>query len=115
MTIRLDPSDHTNSGSCQALAPPLGGYWWETERQVCVPLITSASPKKFMEFLAAQEAKGKAVVFPTVISLRLDRLLRHRGYVDSVVYADYAGEDVDCLTLRPELLAILPPKDGEAT
>ena len=102
--LRLDHTDKP-TGPFEGMTPPLEGYWWETSRQVCIPWVMSRTPRAFLTFLRAQEAKGKAVVFPTVINARLDKLLRLRGYQECVVYVDYVGEDAECLVLRPELLA----------
>lgn len=83
----------------------LDTYWWETERQVCIPWIASSKPHRFLKFLCEHEAKGKAVVFPTVIGSRLEKLLRLRGYQPAVVWVDYLDYDADCLVLNPERLA----------
>lgn len=83
----------------------LNTYWWETERQVCIPWIASTKPHRFLKFLREHEAKGKAVVFPTVLSGRLAKLLLHRGYVPGVIFVDYMNEDTDCLVFNPERLA----------
>ena len=84
----------------------LDTYWWETDRQVCIPWVASTNPYRFLRFLREQEAKGKAVVFPTVIGNRLARLLLLRGYQAGVIWVDYMNEDTDCLVLNPERLAV---------
>lgn len=83
----------------------LDTYFWETERQVCIPWIASTKPHRFLRFLREHEAKGKAVVFPTVIGSRLAKLLMLRGYQLGVVWVDYMDCDTDCLVLNPERLA----------
>ena len=92
--------------------PPVGlsGYWWETEHQICVPVIASAHPGDgtFGKWLRELEAKGKIVIFPTVISARLDRILRARGYITawaelSEQEKEMWGQDyIECLALFPE-------------
>ena len=62
----------------------LEGYWWETQI-ICVPFVASKSPRAFLRFLNDIESRGKPIFFPTVISARLDKLLRMRGYVDGVI------------------------------
>ena len=108
-TIRLDHNDHP-SGGYNEMPEGLAGYWWETDRQICIPDIRSFNPHRLLRFLGDCEAKGKAVVFPTVINARLDRLLRLRGYVDSVVFVGYMGTDTPCLTKNPEGVALAKAK-----
>ena len=64
----------------------LEGYWWETEHLVCVPFVESRNEGagNFSRFLKDIEAKGKMVFFPTIISARLDAILRARGYVEAI-------------------------------
>ncbi len=81
----------------------LDGYWWETERALCVPWIASDSPHVFVKFLMQCEAKGKQVIFPCVINERLSILLKRRGYKDAFLWADEPfNEYVDCLVLNGE-------------
>lgn len=103
--IRLDPTDHP-TGKYQEMSDGLEGYWWETEKQVCIPWVFSHDPRAFLHFLKAQEAKGKAVVFPTIINARLAKLLLLRGYVPALIYVDYMHQDTDCLVLNPEKLIL---------
>lgn len=101
--IRLDHNDIPPTDEpFKEMPSQLDGYWWETDHQICIPVIMSHSPRSFLLFLSEQEGKGKAVVFPTVISGRLEKLLRLRGYVDSVVYDFQMEIDHHCLTLYPE-------------
>ncbi len=64
----------------------LEGYWWETEHLICVPFVASRheGDGSFIKWLKELEAKGKIVFFPTIVSARLDAILRKRGYVDAV-------------------------------
>jgi len=64
----------------------LDGYWWETEHLVCIPFVASGKEGSgiFSNWLNELEAKGKVVFFPTIISARLDAILRARGYVDAL-------------------------------
>lgn len=64
----------------------LSGYWWETEHLVCVPFVTSKieGSGAFSRFLGELEVKGKIVFFSSIISAKLDTILRKRGYVDAV-------------------------------
>lgn len=59
----------------------LDGYWWETETEVCVPVIFSSKPRAFLSFLGEIMGKGKYVFFPTVVSARLGALLKAKGFV----------------------------------
>lgn len=63
----------------------LNGYWWETEHQICVPFIESQHEGNgtFTKWLDILEGKGKTIFFPTVISARLDFILRNRKYIDA--------------------------------
>ena len=102
--IRMDAADTDNAVS-NTFPHPLEGYWWETERQVVIPWIrNTGTPTTFLKFLRIIEHKGKAIVFPTVINARLDKLLRLRGYVDGVVWAEGFEEDVHCLVFQPEYI-----------
>ncbi len=64
----------------------LSGYWWETDNQICVPVVMAKNEGDgtFSRWLTELEAKGKVVFFPTIVSARLDAILRGRGYVDAV-------------------------------
>ena len=64
----------------------LEGYWWETEHLICVAFVASRNEGagNFSRFLNDIEAKGKVVFFPTIISARLDAILRARGYVEAI-------------------------------
>lgn len=104
--LRLDHTDRPPSPFIPNwFSGGLDGYWWETERQVCISWIASENPHAFLRFLREQEAKGKAVVFPTVINARLERLLQHRGYQRALLYVYYMRQDTECLVLRPEILS----------
>lgn len=65
----------------------LSGYWWETEHQICVPVVFARSEGdgSFSSFLRDIESRGKLIFFPTIISARLDAILRSRGYRDAFV------------------------------
>mgnify|MGYP001576036037 CR=1 FL=1 len=62
----------------------LYGYWWETERGICVPLIASyhQGDGTFSTFLNTLRQKRKTIFFPTVVSARLDAILRAKGFID---------------------------------
>ncbi|GAI70410.1 unnamed protein product [marine sediment metagenome] len=64
----------------------LEGYWWETEHLICVPFVESRNEGagNFSRFLEDIESKGKMVFFPTIVSARLDAILRKRGYTEAV-------------------------------
>ena len=66
----------------------LDGYWWETNVLICVADIRSRFEGQgyFRRWLDELEAKGKNIFFPTVISARLDMILRKRGYIEAFVY-----------------------------
>jgi hypothetical protein len=65
----------------------LTGYWWETEHQICVPVIFSNNEGDgtFSKWLTELEAKHKTIFFPTIISARLDFILRKHGYDNAYV------------------------------
>ncbi len=65
----------------------LEGYWWETETQVCVPVVIAKheGDGTFSKWLIELETKGKLIFFPTIVSARLDAILRKRGYQDAYV------------------------------
>ncbi|GAI22754.1 unnamed protein product, partial [marine sediment metagenome] len=56
------------------------------EHLVCVPFVESQKEGagNFSRFLKDIESKGKMVFFPTIISARLDAILRKRGYIEAV-------------------------------
>lgn len=64
----------------------LDGYWWETENLICVPFVAAQNEGNgsFSRFLKEIEAKGKWIFFPTIISARLNYILRARGCKDAV-------------------------------
>mgnify|MGYP001607416767 CR=1 FL=1 len=65
----------------------LKGYWWETEKQICVPLVISKNEGNgtFTKWLDLLETKGKTIFFPSIVSKRLEGILRRRGYIDAFV------------------------------
>lgn len=80
---------------------PLGGYWWEDDETVCLPVISSnGHPREMLNFLAMLEAKGRRVFIPTVINARLAKLLELRGYrySETVVFDDVMKEWIDGYT-----------------
>ena len=91
------PEEHPN----KFLDMPEGleGYWWETEHVVCVPFVESRNEGagNFSRFLKDIEAKGKIVFFPTIVSARLNAVLRGRGYEDSGIMDKEMGCFVDGL------------------
>ena len=64
----------------------LKGYWWEAEHLICIPVVISPNEGEgtFSRWLKELEAKGKVIFFPTLVSARLDSILRLRGYVDAL-------------------------------
>ena len=75
----------------------LDGYWWETDKVICVPLVIAKRPGAFSEFLKVIEAKNKTVFFPCIVSARLDAILRARGYEDAFVLDKEMNDVVDGL------------------
>jgi hypothetical protein len=65
----------------------LSGYWWETENQICIPFVENSNEGNgaFSKWLTELETKRKLIFFPTIISARLDAILRKRGYKDALV------------------------------
>lgn len=86
------PDDHPE----KFLEMPEGleGYWWETEKQICVPLVIARNEGDgtFTKWLIELEGKHKLIFFPTIVSARLDRILRERGYVNAFAPDEYFGE-----------------------
>jgi hypothetical protein len=80
----------------QGMPNELAGYWWETKNLICVPDIISKEEGKgnFSKWLTELEAKGKIIFFPTIVSARLDAILRARGYIDAVT--EYIDENFGC-------------------
>ena len=80
----------------------LEGYWWETKRVICVPIVINCNPGdgSFSEFLTQLIEKEKLVFFPTIISARLEAILRKRGFQEAFVVDDLMGF-VDGLALAP--------------
>lgn len=78
--------DESPTGKYLDLPKGLEGYWWETEHLVCVAFIASeyGGGGIFSKWLKELGAKNKVVFFPTIVSARLDAILRARGYVDAV-------------------------------
>jgi len=69
------------------LAMPYGldGYWWETDTQIRIPLVENKNEGDgtFSRWLTELEGKGKLIFFPTIVSARLDTILRKRGYKEA--------------------------------
>lgn len=80
----------------------LEGYWWETDNQICVPLVIAKKAGAFSKFLKEIERKGKIVFFPTIISAKLDAILRARGYKETETIDETFGF-VDGLALQGEM------------
>lgn len=80
----------------------LDGYWWETDENVCVPVVISKHEGNgtFSRWLEILEAKNKTIFFPTIISARLDMILRKRGYQDGFVIDGEFGP-IDGLVFLP--------------
>ena len=108
--IQIIPNNETPT--CYKDMPDgLSGYWWETEHYICVPVVIAEKEGDgaFSKWLRHLEAKGKIVHFPTVISSKLESILRTRGYVDSL--AEFSDEEkklygesyCECLSLFPNL------------
>jgi len=79
------PSEHPSKYN--KMTKGLSGYWWETDNLICIPLVQSKNEGdgKFTEWLQVLELKGKMIFFPTIVSGRLDYILKKRGYQDAVV------------------------------
>ena len=71
----------------------LSGYWWEVDNQICVPFVASKNEGDgtFTKWLDELEVKKKLIFFPTIISARLDYILRKRGYEDAFVIDKIMG------------------------
>jgi len=82
----------------------LEGYWWETDNQICIPLVASKNEGDgtFSNWLNELEGKGKLIFFPTIVSARLDHILRKRGYKDAFVIDKKMGL-VDGLAWQPSV------------
>ena len=79
------PSEHPSKYN--KMPKGLTGYWWETDNLICVPLVESQNEGdgKFTEWIKNLEDKHKMIFFPTIVSGRLDFILRKRGYQDAFV------------------------------
>ena len=75
----------------------LEGYWWETDHLVCVPLVIAKAAGTFSKFLKEVEAKQKVVFFPSIVSAKLDAILRAKGYVEAYAFDHQFNEAVDGL------------------
>ena len=88
----------------------LSGYWWETSHLICIPVVISEVEGSgvFSKWLDELGSKGKVVFFPTIISAKLNAILRSRGYVDAyskmseLEYKIYKQEYCDGLALFPK-------------
>ena len=69
----------------------LEGYWWETDNLICIPFVEAREKGAFSQFLKMIEAKGKVIFFPTIVSAKLDVILRAKGYVDAGTPDKYFG------------------------
>lgn len=69
----------------------LEGYWWETDKLVCVPVVIATREGAFSNFLKSIEAKPKIIFFPTIINAKLDTLLRARGYEEAFTTDEIFG------------------------
>jgi len=71
----------------------LEGYWWETEHLICVPLVIAKNEGdgSFSKFLRQIEAKDKLVFFCTIVSGKLDAILRAKGYGNAGTNDKYFG------------------------
>jgi hypothetical protein len=84
----------------KSMPKELSGYWWETEHLITIPFIESRNEGDgtFTKWLTGLETKGKVIFFPTVISARLDYILRKHNYTDAWTVAhDMNNEIVDGL------------------
>lgn len=84
MNYKLIKEEHP--GKFLNMPDGLDGYWWETEHVICIPVVISDNEGSgiFSKWLSILETKGKTIFFPTVISARLDAILRERGYIDAL-------------------------------
>lgn len=69
------------------MPPGLSGYWWETEHLICVPLVEAKQEGDgtFTKWLTVLDKKHKTIFFPTIVSGRLDFILRKHGYQDAYI------------------------------
>jgi hypothetical protein len=74
----------------------LDGYWWETEGVICIPDIRAQheGDGTFTKWIKSLESRGKIIFFPTVVSARLDFILRKHGYEDAIT--DFVDEVFGC-------------------
>lgn len=79
----------------------LEGYWWETKGLICIPFVEAHKNGAFSSFLKDICSRGKVVFFPTIISARLDVILRAKGFEDAGVLDTFFGF-VDGLALFPK-------------
>jgi hypothetical protein len=82
----------------------LEGYWWETDTQICVPVVSNKHEGNgaFSDWLKRLERKHKLIFFPTIVSARLDAILRKKGYIDGFVNDAQMGF-IDGLVYCPSL------------
>ena len=87
MTRKVIPVPDAHPDKYLDMPQGLEGYWWETDNQICVPFVENRNEGDgtFSKWLTELESKGKLIFFPTIISARLDAILRKRGYQDAFV------------------------------
>jgi hypothetical protein len=68
------------------MPPGLNGFWWESKDVICIPDVASLSEGSgnFSRWLRYIELKHKIVFFPTVVSARLEAILRGKGYTEAI-------------------------------
>ena len=88
-TIRAIPDEHPDK--FLDMPEGLGGYWWETDNLVCIPFVEARKEGAFSAFLKELNGKGKIIFFPTLISAKLDSILRSKGYVEAGVMDKMMG------------------------
>ncbi len=81
----------------------LSGYWWETQHLICIPFIASMNPGDgtFASWIEQLQTKGKMIFFPTIISARLDRILRDHEFNNAFVI-NKDNEFIDGLAYLPK-------------
>ena len=99
----IDPLELHHAGLDKYLdmPPGLDGYWWETDDFICVPVVIAKRKGAFSLFLKELSAKNKTIFFPTIISAKLDALLRAKGFQDAYIKDEMMGI-VDGLALVRE-------------
>lgn len=94
--IRL-PDEHPSK--YKKMPQGLEGYWWETDKMICVPVVIAQKNGVFSSFLKDLMKSKKIIFFPCIVSAKLDAMLRAKGFQDAFVVDEMMGL-VDGLALH---------------